>query len=277
MKSTILPVTYLNATACLVFALSSAQAATIFEANFDSGTAANTGSIVYTSTNHTQIALESSPHAKHGTHALLADGPSGGGATDIRFTPTAAASLAGGDTAIVSLDVQWRRSNGQKSHYLTGYDSSNIAIFQFVMADVDEFSNNSGNDRQQPGYGTEAGSLGFLAADIATGSNPGTFYIAQDGNPGNGYNGISAHFDITVAASGWTVAGQGSFAGPFTTNTLPTFQGSSFADLAYVEFTGETTASGAYIDNVTIVTVPEPSSTALFGLGGLALILRRRK
>ena len=37
--------------------------------------------------------------------------------------------------------------------------------------------------------------------------------------------------------------------------------------------------STALIDNVTITatTVPEPSSTALLGLGGLALILRRRK
>ena len=31
------------------------------------------------------------------------------------------------------------------------------------------------------------------------------------------------------------------------------------------------------IDNVNVIAVPEPSSTALLGLGGLALILRRRK
>jgi len=37
-------------------------------------------------------------------------------------------------------------------------------------------------------------------------------------------------------------------------------------------------ASGApYMDNVQFESVPEPSSTALLGLGGLALILRRRK
>ncbi len=33
----------------------------------------------------------------------------------------------------------------------------------------------------------------------------------------------------------------------------------------------------AYVDNVSFDAVPEPSSTALLGLGGLALILRRRK
>ena len=45
-----------------------------------------------------------------------------------------------------------------------------------------------------------------------------------------------------------------------------------------------TTGSGSSLSNIdnvafqgTAVVVPEPSSTALFGLGGLALILRRRK
>ncbi len=36
--------------------------------------------------------------------------------------------------------------------------------------------------------------------------------------------------------------------------------------------------SGTYdVDSLTLTQVPEPSSTALLGLGGLALILRRRK
>ncbi|MFC5050439.1 PEP-CTERM sorting domain-containing protein [Rubritalea spongiae] len=39
----------------------------------------------------------------------------------------------------------------------------------------------------------------------------------------------------------------------------------------------QNSSSGTYIDNVVISAVPEPSSTALLGLGGLALILRRRK
>ena len=39
---------------------------------------------------------------------------------------------------------------------------------------------------------------------------------------------------------------------------------------------GASTANGGFL-NLTFETVPEPSSTALLGLGGLALILRRRK
>lgn len=37
------------------------------------------------------------------------------------------------------------------------------------------------------------------------------------------------------------------------------------------------TARDVYVDNYSVVSVPEPSSTALLGLGGLALLLRRRK
>ncbi len=40
---------------------------------------------------------------------------------------------------------------------------------------------------------------------------------------------------------------------------------------------GSTVNSSSAIDNVELTVVPEPSSAALLGLGGLALILRRRK
>jgi len=40
----------------------------------------------------------------------------------------------------------------------------------------------------------------------------------------------------------------------------------------YIEFTGSNTAG-----SLVLKAVPEPSSAALLGLGGLALILRRRK
>ena len=42
-----------------------------------------------------------------------------------------------------------------------------------------------------------------------------------------------------------------------------------------VQYTG--TAGGNDVASITFDAVPEPSSTALLGLGGLALILRRRK
>ena len=47
--------------------------------------------------------------------------------------------------------------------------------------------------------------------------------------------------------------------------------------LVFVETSGNTNSSNPAIDNVSVNAVPEPSSAALLGLGGLALILRRRK
>ena len=47
--------------------------------------------------------------------------------------------------------------------------------------------------------------------------------------------------------------------------------------LVFVETSGNTNSANPAIDNVSVNEVPEPSSAALLGLGGLALILRRRK
>lgn len=49
------------------------------------------------------------------------------------------------------------------------------------------------------------------------------------------------------------------------------------AGLAYDIFYDHTGGEGARKISLVITTVPEPSSSALLGLGGLALILRRRK
>ena len=55
----------------------------------------------------------------------------------------------------------------------------------------------------------------------------------------------------------------------------------TFTDTAKIRFRsgGFANSTHGYLDNITITAgvVPEPSSTALLGLGGLALILRRRK
>lgn len=50
-------------------------------------------------------------------------------------------------------------------------------------------------------------------------------------------------------------------------------------DLTSLSFTGDTENGfyGISLDNVTITAVPEPTSAALIGLGGLALLLRRQR
>jgi hypothetical protein len=52
----------------------------------------------------------------------------------------------------------------------------------------------------------------------------------------------------------------------------------TFTDTAKIRFRsgGFANSTHGYLDNITITAVPEPSTTALLGLGGLALILRRR-
>lgn len=60
----------------------------------------------------------------------------------------------------------------------------------------------------------------------------------------------------------------------FTYNGTDDFIALTFAQQ---NASGGTVFGSADIDNLTVNTIPEPSSTALLGLGGLALILRRRK
>lgn len=56
------------------------------------------------------------------------------------------------------------------------------------------------------------------------------------------------------------------------------FTGEENIALVFHNMSGATGAMPIYsVDNLTVDTIPEPSSTALLGLGGLALILRRRK
>jgi len=58
-----------------------------------------------------------------------------------------------------------------------------------------------------------------------------------------------------------------------------TFTADATTEQSFTIETLETTgaSSGSQLNAITLYTVPEPSSAALLGLGGLALILRRRK
>jgi hypothetical protein len=63
----------------------------------------------------------------------------------------------------------------------------------------------------------------------------------------------------------------------FHRNTI-TADNSEFDGVQKIRFDfGNTEASGTGYSEIDVFAVPEPSTTALLGLGGLALILRRRK
>ncbi|MFK7849442.1 MAG: PEP-CTERM sorting domain-containing protein [Akkermansiaceae bacterium] len=273
MKNTILPVTCLMA-----LFIKPATAITVFQADFETGLGANTGTITYNAGDNSQLATTTTDPV-FDDFVLFADPTSSGAApTEITLTPSNPVSLTDVNYALFSFNFALRRSNGNnKSHFVTGYDSSDNPIFQLVLGELNEFGN-GGNDRQRPGYATSGGgSANFVPADIASGVNPGNFYFPGDGNHLDGKNFTNAEFNLEIRSDGWKVSSDSSFKDPFTTNLLPTFDGSTFNDLAYVKITGKTSAAGGYLDNLSIRSVPEPSSAVLLGLGGLALVLRRRK
>ncbi len=243
----------LELTLVTLLAGSSAWAAVTFKADFESGTAANVGTITYNAGYNVQVPVTSGPDATLGSYALYADPPTdGSAATEITLTPTAAATLSGGQSAVVSLDFLIRRTNGAiKSHYVTGYDSDDNIIFQFVLGENNEFGN-GGGDRQRPGYADSTGAYTFSGL-IDSGVVPGSYWFGNDSSPAGLDGSKDAHFDITVTSSGWSVYNLKKDGSTFgQTTTLSTYDGGMFTELAYVKVTGESGSAGGYFDNLTI-------------------------
>lgn len=90
-----------------------------------------------------------------------------------------------------------------------------------------------------------------------------------------------SNFSTNVAGTfGELTAGGGTFSDysvEYTAASTATYH-IGVRSLGHVPGTGaDNNESAVFIDNASLDSVPEPSSTALLGLGGLALILRRRK
>ncbi|WP_372807411.1 PEP-CTERM sorting domain-containing protein [Pontiella sp.] len=261
----------------LLLAGSSAWADVVFKADFESGTSANIGTITYNAGYNVQLGVTGGPDATLGNGVLYADPTDGGAAaTDITLTPTGAVSLTGGQSAKVSLDFAIRRTNGAtKSHYVTGYDSSDNIIFQFVLGELDEFGNGA-SDRQRPGYADSTGAYSF-AGQIDSGVVPGSYWFGNDGTSADFDTSKDAHFDISVTSTGWSVYNLKADGSTFgQTTTLATYDGGTYSELAYVSVTGESSSAGGYFDNLTIEAIPEPATLGLvIAMGGGILWIRR--
>lgn len=151
------------------------------------------------------------------------------------------------------------------------------------------------------GAGVWLDTTGWTAGLVTVGINATTYTAGADTNflfQAYAANGVDASNSVsldlhgsangavsantgtaTIAALGAeqyvTAAGSNSFT--FTFNGTDQFVGLVFAQ---ENIAGGSTFGSADLDNLTVNTtdpIPEPSSTALLGLGGLALILRRRK
>lgn len=133
------------------------------------------------------------------------------------------------------------------------------------------------------GYLDDTGSANFTLANH--GYALYDVYIIASADAGNGDSG-TATFTHTGSSVNGTSSGTYTALGP-NGGTLIEATGGTAGN--YIKFTNQTAANltiaaGARngsvrgpINGFVIVQIPEPSTTALFGLGGLALILRRRK
>ena len=95
------------------------------------------------------------------------------------------------------------------------------------------------------------------------------------------YSALStaAVIDITydVGGADQVLTFQNSSGQTWATETFDFIATSTSTTLTFEGTGGLGSIASASIDNVSIVFVPEPSSTALLGLGGLALLMRRKR
>ena len=149
--------------------------------------------------------------------------------------------------------------------------ANNQAGYIFTTFTADNSSATFSFDHGQRGASVE--SLDFAIVEIV-----GTFDdIVQTDSEFDASGDDNVVFDFRFSTNGNSV--QDTLAtgtNEFTTNT------GSFATTAGTEYAlvFSTTAPGAlgnFIDNVVVESVPEPTSTALLGLGGLAFLIRRKR
>jgi len=160
--------------------------------------------------------------------------------------------------------------------------SEGITIAQLNGADgyTFDFSFDSGTEDELAGGTYLVGFAGFYAdlgsaaASLGGGSNPNGVIRYNTLNSGTTDTGVA---DTLLAQTGITASG-------FSLSGITAGGDADFTNdyiLFGIRYSAEPQAAGiseAHSNlTLTAVPVPEPSSTALLGLGGLALIMRRRK
>ena len=147
------------------------------------------------------------------------------------------------------------------------------------------------------GSGSDSGNYGTYFSPYAIGSAPngttatydlgGTFDLASvviyggwidGGRDQQSVNVLVSYNGTDFVSLGTTLGGNASGSDlVFHRNTI-TADNSEFDGVQKIRFDfGNTEAGGTGYSEIDVFAVPEPSTTALLGLGGLALILRRRK
>ncbi|MGJ8656136.1 MAG: PEP-CTERM sorting domain-containing protein [Akkermansiaceae bacterium] len=198
----------------------------------------------------------------------IGQGSSSNGGQNSTIYSTNAFSINGGFTLEVTFGIT--------STAITGNPPYPSNSFTFGLLDVATGSDASGAFNADDGaastqYGigmsfTERFDQGLHFDDGSTSS-----VLSNDQSIVTNANGDTQTFALTVDAAGnysYSLNGATATAGTTTLDLTRDYHFVSFSQGAN---------GGSLIYDVTLDAVPEPSSTALLGLGGLALILRRRK
>ena len=169
-----------------------------------------------------------------------------------------------------------------------GYEAINTINGNGLNAPGDETATHgagSGSGTMWLGSTSEGSGIGmFITFDLGSEMDLDGAYIwnyNQDGSGGRGY----LNFDIYVGGSGDSaattllVAGSSIVREAGGSPVSAQFEAFSASDVQYVKFLSQSNGSNDIVglSEVRFSQVPEPTTTALLGLGGLALILRRRK
>ena len=185
------------------------------------------------------------------------------------FNNTGIVSSTGFDaSALISIEATWEISSQ------SGVSPNNLLGTELLLQSGTAFRNDA-----TPWIRfliTEGGTWDLIAND---GSGDVTLH---DGPGLNG--GVPDGYTVTMNlnAAGWTVTATGFDTNPNASGAWS--GGFDFTDLQttlHAAATIQRDSSGGSVfmnvDSISVIGVPEPSSTALLGLGGLALALRRRR
>jgi hypothetical protein len=190
----------------------------------------------------------------------------------------AAVFLLAGTTHAATTFYSDRASFDAASGSLSGFESfetffsaSTVDFGSFTVAETGDI----GNLVEQTSFNSTDGthSLGVVPTDLPISS---TIIFTFD-TPINAFG-----FDITNQS----VGGFNVFVGGDVSDSIPIFTANTFEFWGVVDtvtsfstltFSPNANTGELMIDSVSYGAVPEPSSTALLGLGGLALLLRRRR
>ncbi len=226
-------------------------ATTLFTSNFDANTGAHvfTGDTDNTSGSSSLGVTWTQDAAVTAISGLTAVSTTDGGTSTqggFAQTQNGAGVFANPNVAYISRNhnLATPRTDAQLGYSFTFTLNTSFDLEELVVAST--HTNNSGNSDQA------------FASDLVISVSGGTLGSAITDTINEDYGAFDAYHDVTFDLTGNTL-GAGTY-------TVQVHQSNMPSGGAYASY-----------DGVTLTAVPEPSSTALLGLGGLALILRRRK